>query len=94
MIASGVWYWKDHPIFLAECKKYGLTVKESAKSLWQADHIIEVVDGGGETDLSNIRTLCIPCHKQKTRSANAVRKQMAYVDKDLAPLPDVKRLID
>ena len=33
---------------------------------WNADHIIEVVRGGGECGLENIQTLCIACHKRKT----------------------------
>lgn len=30
--------------------------------LWQPDHILPVVDGGGMCGLSNYRTLCSPCH--------------------------------
>jgi len=37
------------------------------RALWNADHIIAVVEGGGECDLANMRTLCVPCHKQATR---------------------------
>jgi 5-methylcytosine-specific restriction protein A len=36
------------------------------KSLWDADHIIPVVEGGGECDLENIRTLCLKCHREAT----------------------------
>jgi len=36
------------------------------KSLWDADHIVPVVEGGGECDLSNMRTLCLRCHRQAT----------------------------
>lgn len=36
-------------------------------ALWDADHIIPVAEGGGECDLSNIRTLCIPCHRKVTK---------------------------
>jgi 5-methylcytosine-specific restriction endonuclease McrA len=36
------------------------------KSLWDADHIVPVVEGGGECDLSNMRTLCLRCHRQQT----------------------------
>jgi 5-methylcytosine-specific restriction protein A len=36
------------------------------KSLWDADHILPVVEGGGECDLSNLRTLCLKCHRQAT----------------------------
>jgi 5-methylcytosine-specific restriction endonuclease McrA len=38
----------------------------SRKSLWDADHIVPVVEGGGECDLSNIRTLCLKCHRKVT----------------------------
>lgn len=33
---------------------------------WDADHIVPVVEGGGECGLDNIRTLCCPCHKRAT----------------------------
>lgn len=46
---------------------------------WDADHIIPVVEGGGECDLSNYRTLCHPCHKGVTadlaKRTAAKRKQ-------------------
>jgi len=35
-------------------------------SLWDADHIVPVAEGGGECDLSNIRTLCLKCHRKAT----------------------------
>ncbi len=35
-------------------------------SLWDADHIVPVVEGGGECDLENIRTLCLRCHRAAT----------------------------
>ena len=37
--------------------------------LWDADHIIQVKDGGGECGLDNLRTLCIPCHKLITKTS-------------------------
>lgn len=44
------------------------------KSLWDADHIVPVVEGGGECDLSNIRTLCLRCHRAMTAALRARRK--------------------
>jgi 5-methylcytosine-specific restriction protein A len=35
-------------------------------TLWDADHIVPVVEGGGECDLENIRTLCLKCHRTAT----------------------------
>jgi 5-methylcytosine-specific restriction enzyme A len=36
------------------------------KTLWDADHIVPVAEGGGECDLDNLRTLCLNCHRQQT----------------------------
>lgn len=44
---------------------WGLRTR-SRKSLWDADHIVPVIEGGGECDLSNIRTLCLRCHRDAT----------------------------
>lgn len=38
----------------------------SRKSLWDADHILPVAEGGGQCDLSNMRTLCLRCHREAT----------------------------
>ena len=38
----------------------------SRKSLWDADHVVPVAEGGGQCDLSNMRTLCLPCHSEAT----------------------------
>jgi 5-methylcytosine-specific restriction protein A len=35
-------------------------------SLWDADHIVPVAESGGECDLSNIRTMCLKCHRKAT----------------------------
>jgi 5-methylcytosine-specific restriction enzyme A len=37
------------------------------RTLWDADHIIPVVEGGGACDLENIRTLCLRCHREETK---------------------------
>jgi 5-methylcytosine-specific restriction enzyme A len=36
------------------------------RSFWDADHIVPVAEGGGECDLSNLRTLCLWCHQDET----------------------------
>jgi 5-methylcytosine-specific restriction endonuclease McrA len=47
----------------------------SRKSLWDADHIVPVIQGGGECDLSNMQTLCLKCHRARTAELVASRKQ-------------------
>ena len=44
--------------------RWGITAHR--KSLWDADHIVAVAEGGGECDLANMRTLCLVCHRQQT----------------------------
>jgi 5-methylcytosine-specific restriction enzyme A len=46
----------------------------SRKTLWDADHIVPVVEGGGECDLENIRSLCLLCHRRET---SALRVRLA-----------------
>ena len=45
------------------------------RAWWEADHIVPVVEGGGECGLDNIRTLCVPCHKDETAALAARRAQ-------------------
>lgn len=58
-------------------------VKHIRKGPWQADHIVPVVEGGGECGLDNLRTLCVPCHKKVTKELRgrlaAKRKQEKVV---------------
>ena len=47
--------------------------ERSRKSLWDADHIVPVAEGGGQCDLANMRTLCLKCHREATA---ALRKRL------------------
>ncbi len=35
--------------------------------VWEADHVVGVAEGGGACDADNVRTLCVPCHLQRSR---------------------------
>lgn len=59
-------YAASDPRYRALLNEHNLTAKEAEKSLWQADHIIPVAEGGGECGLENIQTICTKCHKLKT----------------------------
>ena len=45
------------------------------QSLWEADHIIPVVEGGGGCGLEGYRTLCRACHVRVTRELAGRRAQ-------------------
>ena len=51
---------------LSKTKALLLWKASGRKSLWDADHIVPVVEGGGECDLTNLRTLCLRCHREHT----------------------------
>lgn len=44
-----------------------------SRTWWEADHIIPVVEGGGQCGLENYRTLCCPCHRRATAELAARR---------------------
>jgi len=52
----------------------------SRKTLWDADHIMPVAEGGGECDLSNIRTLCLKCHRAATAELRVRLRSAAHRD--------------
>lgn len=43
----------------------------------EVDHIVEVVDGGGDED-SNLRAINRDCHLRKTRQAEKIRRGGGY----------------
>ena len=45
---------------------WGLASVRARRSLWDADHILPVAEGGGQCELENLRTLCLPCHREVT----------------------------
>ena len=60
--------------------------------LWQADHIIPVIEGGGECGLDNYRTLCTDCHKAETaklrqRLSAAKRKRPEPIEQYQTAIP-------
>ena len=50
---------------------FGMRSIKSRRSLWDADHIIPVAEGGGQCDLDNLRTLCLLCHREETARLRA-----------------------
>lgn len=46
-------------------------------TLWDMDHILPVIEGGGECDLSNLRTMCLLCHRHETKELAGRRSKKA-----------------
>jgi hypothetical protein len=56
------------------------------KSLWDVDHIVPVIEGGGECDLANIRTLCLRCHRKATAALRErIRRAKVLLDRSNDP---------
>ncbi len=83
----GMRSWSERDSWL---KEHGIPTGRHCSDWWDADHIVPVIDGGGECGLDNYRTLCIPCHKRETA---ALRKRMAQrrVEAKALPLLEVAR---
>jgi 5-methylcytosine-specific restriction endonuclease McrA len=60
----------------------------TGRSLWEADHITPVVEGGGECDLSNLRTLCLRCHRMATLGLRLRRAEAKQAARQLARLAE------
>ena len=43
--------------------------------LWDMDHLVSVRDGGGDSGLAGLRTLCLPCHRVRTAEQCRARAQ-------------------
>lgn len=57
----------------AGLRLYSMSSIKARRSLWDADHIRPVAEGGGQCDLDNLRTLCLLCHREATAQ---LRKRM------------------
>jgi len=61
-----------HKFVDEQMKQHGWPL-DFIKSWWQCDHIMPVIEGGGEASLEGLRTLCHKCHQIETR---ALRQRM------------------
>jgi len=53
---------------------------------WEADHRVPLIDGGG-LELSNVQTLCVPCHRTKTAREAAARARARRIASAPTPGP-------
>ena len=57
-------------------------------SLWELDHVVPLIDGGSH-ELSNLQTLCTPCHKKKTAEEARCRARRRQVEAEAAADDDL-----
>jgi 5-methylcytosine-specific restriction endonuclease McrA len=62
--------------FVQRCRELGLpeSLWHLDRRLWEMDHTLPVVEGGGSCGLENLRTLCWACHRAVTNELRARRK--------------------
>jgi 5-methylcytosine-specific restriction endonuclease McrA len=65
--------FKERMRELKTLQEHGL-IHPKRKSWWEADHVLPVVEGG-DSCLSNMRTLCIPCHRGVTTELRLRRRE-------------------
>lgn len=68
MFANEFWFHRIMAVWYGEY--IWQTVREKCR--WEADHIVEVVRGG-DPYLNNVQTLCVSCHKAKSKRQHKER---------------------
>ena len=67
-----------------------LVQKAASGYAWECDHVRAVYDGGGQCTVDNCQTLCVLCHKQRTRTQAKDRASRRKAEK-LAANPEKKK---
>ena len=74
----GHYFWDSARSFVLLRDRYtcqACGVRRRAREL-EVDHVVEIARGGAALDYSNLRTLCRPCHRAKSRAFAAERAQL------------------
>ena len=61
-------------------------VTDESRILWDADHILPVIEGGGGCGLDNYRTLCVTCHRGETSTLASRRAEARRAQRPLFPV--------
>ena len=68
-------YARLHKIAIPELPRY-YTTEADKKTVFEVDHIIAIVNGGGEFDKNNLQVLCSDCHRKKTKADMKIANDM------------------
>jgi hypothetical protein len=61
-------------------------ISDESRSLWDADHIVPVIEGGGGCGIDNYRTLCVSCHRGETSDLATRRAERRRAQRPLFPV--------
>ena len=76
----GHYFWDSARSFVMLRDRYtcqACGVRRRAREL-EVDHIVEIARGGAALEYGNLRTLCRPCHREKSRRFAADRAAVPY----------------
>lgn len=68
---ESLYYWWCETQAKEQLKERGMFLPDA--HLWEADHIIPVIEGGGGCTPDGYRTLCLKCHRDETAKLAARR---------------------
>lgn len=66
------WATRERGLLRARARAIGYC---TWRHTWEADHVLPVVEGGGECGLEGYRTLCLACHRRETAALARRRAQ-------------------
>jgi hypothetical protein len=70
---EALWKRGHMPYVCQRTYRWLLGIPVGVSALWDCDHVVPVVEGGGSCGLDNLRTLCWRCHKGETKKLVARR---------------------
>ncbi len=74
---AGWLFPRSSPLRAEALEKYPWAAKAyNINDLWDLDHRIPVIQGGGELGIENLRTCCRGCHKELTKVLAGQRKRL------------------
>ncbi len=83
----GHYFWDSARSFVLLRDRYTCQVcgkRRRAREL-DVDHIVEIARGGAALEYSNLRTVCRPCHGEKTRAFLRERRSAAQEEDGVVP---------
>ncbi len=81
-------HWDDNRRAVIAAWKATGWPTDTIRRWWEMDHVVPVVEGGGECGLDNLRTVCCPCHKGLTKALAQKRAQERKAKKEKNASPD------